>query len=308
MKKLLAIIVLGLLLSESVFAEKRIWACNKIDKNISECKSDRIYGAFKIKEIFVGETRNNLPSGNGKISFEVNGERVDDYGEGFFVLDDDNYLILHTGERHVDNNIYFKKNKKIYRTKYYNGEVFEGIYFDTGDPKNGTFKANNGDIYKGSFTINGNYLNGTYFFKNGKKIEYKNSKEIKSNNLILFILILIPVIFLISYKLIKSNKISNSSRKIINSSKMYLREKGFRNRGDYSTIIIMTIMLGPGTLILISWISKKLFGIYGISKLIDTIFNVDFFIVFIYLLLSTLASILWWGYIILEKVFSKKTD
>ena len=82
--------------------------------------------------------------------------------------------------------------------------------------------------------------------------------------------------------------------------------KRFRSRGDYSIVIIMTIILGPGTLILISWISKKLLGIYEISEFIDSIFNVDYFIVFIYLILSTLASILWWGYIIIEKVFLKK--
>ena len=63
---------------------------------------------------------------------------------------------------------------------------------------------------------------------------------------------------------------------------------------------------GPGTLILISLISEKLLGIYGISKFVDSIFNLDFFIVYIYLILSTLASILWWGFIILEKFTSKK--
>ena len=85
-------------------------------------------------------------------------------------------------------------------------------------------------------------------------------------------------------------------------------EKGFKSRGDYSIVIILIIVLVSGTLILISWISEKLLGIYGISKFVDSIFNIDFFIVYIYLILSTLTSILWWGYIILDKFPQKKID
>jgi len=307
MKKLLGIVVLGLLLSGNAYADERNWICNKIDKNISECKSERISGDFKIKEIFVGETSDNLPSGNGKISFEVNGERVDDYAKGFFVLDKDNYLILHTGEQHVDNNIYFKKNEKLYKTRYFNGEVFEGTYYlKTINPKKGIFKSNKGDRYNGTFTKDGKYLNGTYYFKDGKNIKYRNSEKIKTIQKTQYILFLIPFIFFIIYKLIKGNKINNPLGKIKNSFKLYLKEKGFKSRGDYSIVIILIIVLGPGTLILISLISEKLLGIYGISKFVDSIFNLDFFIVYIYLILSTLASILWWGFIILEKFSSKK--
>jgi len=307
MKKLLSILVLGLLLSGNAYADERNWICNKIDKNISECKSERITGDFKIKEIFVGETSDNLPSGNGKISFEVNGERVDDYAKGFFVLDKDNYLILHTGEQHVDNNIYFKKNEKLYKTRYFNGEVFEGTYYlKTINPKKGIFKSNKGDRYNGTFTKDGKYLNGTYYFKDGKNIKYRNSEKIKTIQKTQYILFLIPFIFFIIYKLIKGNKINNPLGKIKNSFKLYLKEKGFKSRGDYSIVIILIIVLGPGTLILISLISEKLLGIYGISKFVDSIFNLDFFIVYIYLILSTLASILWWGFIILEKFTSKK--
>jgi len=307
MKKLLGILVLGLLLSGNAYADERNWICNKIDKNISECKSERITGDFKIKEIFVGETSDNLPSGNGKISFEVNGERVDDYAKGFFVLDKDNYLILHTGEQHVDNNIYFKKNEKLYKTRYFNGEVFEGTYYlKTINPKKGIFKSNKGDRYNGTFTKDGKYLNGTYYFKDGKNIKYRNSEKIKTIQKTQYILFLIPFIFFIIYKLIKGNKINNPLGKIKNSFKLYLKEKGFKSRGDYSIVIILIIVLGPGTLILISLISEKLLGIYGISKFVDSIFNLDFFIVYIYLILSTLASILWWGFIILEKFTSKK--
>jgi len=307
MKKILGIIVLGLLLSGNAYADERNWICNKIDKNISECKSERISGDFKIKEIFVGETSDNLPSGNGKISFEVNGERVDDYAKGFFVLDKDNYLILHTGEQHVDNNIYFKKNEKLYKTRYFNGEVFEGTYYlKTINPKKGIFKSNKGDRYNGTFTKDGKYLNGTYYFKDGKNIKYRNSEKIKTIQKTQYILFLIPFIFFIIYKLIKGNKINNPLGKIKNSFKLYLKEKGFKSRGDYSIVIILIIVLGPGTLILISLISEKLLGIYGISKFVDSIFNLDFFIVYIYLILSTLASILWWGFIILEKFSSKK--
>ena len=331
MKKLFStILVLGLLLSGNAYADERNWICNKIDKNISECKSERISGDFKIKEIFVGETSDNLPSGNGKISFEVNGERVDDYAKGFFVLDKDNYLILHTGEQHVDNNIYFKKNEKLYKTRYFNGEVFEGTYYlktinqkkgifksNKGDRYNGTFTKDgqylngtyhfkDGDRYKGTFTKDGKYLNGTYYFKDGKNIKYRNSEKIKTIQKTQYILFLIPFIFFIIYKLIKGNKINNSLGKIKNSSKLYLKEKGFKSRGDYSIVIILIIVLGPGTLILISLISEKLLGIYGISKFVDSIFNLDFFIVYIYTILSTLASILWWGFIILEKFSSKK--
>ena len=201
MKKLIGMVVLGLLLSGSAYADKRSWICNKIDKNISECKSNRISGSFKIKEIFVGETSNSLPSGNGKISFEVNGERVDDYAKGFFVLDKDNYLILHTGEQHVDNNIYFKKNKKLYKTQYYNGEVFEGTYYlKTINPKKGIFKSNKGDRYNGTFTKDGQYLNGIYHFKDGRKIKYKNSKttlKTKENKTNLYLTTYLSIITLV---------------------------------------------------------------------------------------------------------------
>ena len=307
MKKILLTILFVIILSGQTFADKRNWVCDKIGNNTSKCISDRISGNFKIKEIYVGETTNNLPSGNGKITFEINGEKIDDYAKGFFVLDNNDYLVLDTGEQYVDNNIYFKKNLKLYKTQYFNGEIFEGTYYEkTSYPKKGTFKANNGDVYKGTFTKDGKYLSGTNYFKDGKKIKYKNSEKIKSFEKTNYILFIIPLILFIVYKLIKGNKINSNLSKITDSSKIYLKEKGFKTRGDFSIVIILIIVLGPGTLILISWLSKKLLGIYAISEFVDSIFNIDFFIVFIYLLLSTMASILWWGYLILEKLFSKK--
>ena len=297
--------VLGLFWSVNAYADKRNWICKKIDKNLSECQSDRVSSTFKVKEIFVGKTNNNLPSGNGKISFEINGEKIDDYGEGIFILDNNNNLILFTGKQFVDKNTFYKENNKHYKTLYNNGDVFEGSYYDSGViPMKGKFTFNNGDEYKGTITKDEKYLNGIYYFKDGTKIKYKNSNQIKTIEKTQYILFLVPFVFFIIYKLIKSNKINNSLGKILNSSKLYLKEKGFKSRVDYNFLIILIVVLGPGTLILISWISDFL-GIYGIAKFVNSIFNIDFFIVYIYLILSTLASLLWWGFIILEKLFQK---
>ncbi|MDA8670762.1 hypothetical protein N9L67_00870 [Candidatus Pelagibacter bacterium] len=309
MKKLLGIVVLGLLLSGSAYAEKRSWICNKIDKNISECNSNRISDSFKIKEIFVGETSNSLPSGNGKISFEVNGERVDDYAKGFFVLDKDNYLILHTGEQHVDNNIYYKKNKKLYKTQYYNGEVFEGTYYlKTINPKKGIFKSNKGDRYNGTFTKDGQYLNGIYHFKDGRKIKYKNSKttlktkEDKTNlYLTTYLSIITLVIIYILFRYFKKINVKKSN--IIKRIKADLYNFGLRSKGDYNALIVVIIILGPGVLTILSWILSKL-GSESLSNLLDIIFMPTGklnFIVFIYVLLSTLAVSL----IILVQILDK---
>lgn len=309
MKKLLSIIVLGLLFGGSAYADKRSWICNKIDKNISECKSNRISGSLKIKEIFVGETSNSLPSGNGKISFEVNGERVDDYAKGFFVLDKDDYLILHTGEQHVDNNIYFKKNKKLYKTQYYNGEVFEGTYYlKTINPKKGIFKSNKGDRYNGTFTKDGQYLNGIYHFKDGRKIKYKNSKttlktkEDKTNlYLTTYLSIITLVIIYILFRYFKKINVKKSN--IIKRIKDDLYNFGLRSKGDYNALIVVIIILGPGVLTILSWILSKL-GSESLSNLLDIIFMPTGklnFIVFIYVLLSTLAVSL----IILVQILDK---
>lgn len=136
MNKVLLTFLFIIILNGETLADKRYWVCEKTGNKTSKCVSDRISGNFKIKEIYVGETTNNLPSGNGKITFEINGEKIDDYAKGFFVLDNNDYLVLDTGEQYVDNNIYFKKNLKLYKTQYFNGEIFEGTYYEkTSYPK-----------------------------------------------------------------------------------------------------------------------------------------------------------------------------
>jgi len=81
--------------------------------------------------------------------------------------------------------------------------------------------------------------------------------------------------------------------------KKTLNKLGLKNKGDFSVLIIMFLAIGPGTLVLLSWV-LGIFDIHIISDLLDAIF-VNF-ILFVYLLISTLAAIIWWGFIIFEKL------
>jgi len=104
-------------------------------------------------------------------------------------------------------------------------------------------------------------------------------------------------------------RIKDTSKGKINSKK-YLDKFGLKDRGDFSVLAIFTIVLGPGTLVLISWALKP-FETYGtrnfVSNFLDSIFgSPPIFIVFIYLVISTLCAMIWWGFLLIEKITSKK--
>lgn len=298
MKKFLSfILVLGLFWVSEAYA-KLDWKCEKIDKKISKCSSNREKNGFKIKEIFVGETIENAPFGNGHLTFEINKEKIEDNAKGFFALNEQNKLVLVNGEYTVAKNTIYVKNKKKYKIVYYKGDFFEGDFFDdTPNPKKGKFITISGDKYIGTFTNSGKFLNGIYYFKNGKNIKYSDSKEIEFDNKIIYLVFLIPIIIFLFFKFLYKPSVT----KILG----ILNKLGFRKRGDFSLLIILIVILGPGTLILLSWASKNLLGVYIVSDFVDYLFNVKIFVIYIYLVLSTLASTLWWGFLILEKMFSK---
>jgi hypothetical protein len=84
----------------------------------------------------------------------------------------------------------------------------------------------------------------------------------------------------------------------------YLDKFGLKERGDFSILTIFIVAIGPGSLVLLSWL-LKLFGILFLSDIIDAIFGGGF-ILFLYLLVSTILAIFWWGFILIDQFGSKK--
>lgn len=96
-----------------------------------------------------------------------------------------------------------------------------------------------------------------------------------------------------------------NKRKKFNIIEQKLYDFGLR-KGDGPFLVTIIFILGPGTLIIISWIAKFLGGMNGLVSFINSILiGSDYFIVFLYYLLSTLAAILWWGFLLCEKIFNK---
>ena len=90
----------------------------------------------------------------------------------------------------------------------------------------------------------------------------------------------------------------------------YLEKFGLKNKSDFSLLAIFIIVLGPGTLVLISW-ALTVTETYGtrnfVSNFLDSIFgSPPIFIVSIYLIISTLCAIIWWGFFLIDNIWSKK--
>ena len=88
-----------------------------------------------------------------------------------------------------------------------------------------------------------------------------------------------------------------------------LNKFGLKDKGDFSVLIICLVVLGPGSLVLLSWALTP-FESYGtrnfVSNFLDIIFGrPPHFVIFIYLMISTLCAIIWWGMIILETLTKK---
>ena len=166
-KKLLGVIVLGLLLSGNSLAEEEAWnwKCQKISSKNYKCKIQR--DDKKIE--YLGEIKNNLPHGKGK--YQVLNDDI--YAEGTFK----------EGKHVVGLRImwgikmYLEKNKKEFKAVYPSGDIFIGkknvVKIDGKESQlNGTLTSNkNGYIFNGSLTnvFEPTPIKGRMIFKKGPK-------------------------------------------------------------------------------------------------------------------------------------------
>ena len=202
MKKLIGIVVLGLILSTSSFASYKSWSCKKYSEKYYIC----INAVNNLKIEYIGEIKNNKPNGYG--TFKVLNKDIS--GEGIWKTSADNSPTMVEGSKILNGIKVLYKNSKayefiykegiIFQTKprkvsskdktigkmiYQNGDIFEGSVVSVLDPKlvEGIFYFNNGDKYEGSFK-NNKPLNGDFFFSNGGIVKYKdgvgNSVKVKS--------------------------------------------------------------------------------------------------------------------------------
>ena len=84
------------------------------------------------------------------------------------------------GFHSIGGNKYYYKKKGIYKTIYWNGDSFEGKYFKSLQPKEGTYLKNNGDKYDGTYFDREKniFKSGNYYPASGGKAVYQNGKYI----------------------------------------------------------------------------------------------------------------------------------
>jgi hypothetical protein len=164
MKKLLGIVVLGLMLSGNTFAGEESWECQKISSKNYKCKTQR--DDMKIE--YLGEIKNNLPHGKGK--FQVLNDDI--YVEGTFKKGE------HVGGIRIMFGIkmYLENNKKEFKAVYPDGAIFIGkknvVKIDGKESQlNGTLTLNNGSVFKGSLkhVFEPTPMKGRMIFKKGPK-------------------------------------------------------------------------------------------------------------------------------------------
>lgn len=193
--------------------------------------------------------------------------------------------------------IYLKNNESI-RWEDNKNSYFEGKFNKDNTFKEGTYHVEDWGTFKGTYKKNQVY-NGKANHSDGRisvwingKGTYKNPKEDKTNlYLTIYLSIIALVIFYTLFRYFKKNVKTSD---IIKRIKYDLYNFGFRSKGDYYAMTLVVIILGPGALIILSWILTKL-GSETLSNLIDTIFNPTGelnLIVFLYLMISTLAVFL----------------
>ena len=148
MKKLLGIVVLGLLWFNVGFAEWEPWKCQKNKCTIKDKNDGSIIEYF-------GETKNNLPHGEGKFQ-QLND---DIYAEGTF-KEGEHY----SGLRITWGIKVFYKNRELYKVIYPDGAFFIGersklnVSGKRSNQIKGTLTFNSGTIFKGSLK---NYIEPT---------------------------------------------------------------------------------------------------------------------------------------------------
>jgi len=159
-------------LNINAFAGYEKWNCVSESKCVVKFNSEIL--DKEITVVFKGKTKNNLPY-KGKIDFPGLGV----YAEGTWNISSNNEPTLLNGYKSIDGKkLYYKKNI-LYKTVFFNGEKFEGSYYDSLNPKNGTLFRNNGDKYKGTFYDRDKNIlkSGTYYLASGEKVVYKNNKQ-----------------------------------------------------------------------------------------------------------------------------------
>jgi hypothetical protein len=193
MKKLILVLVLGLLWVGHAYADYGLWSCKKISNQNYKCTNT----ADKMNLEYIGEIKNNVPDGYGK--FRVIDDAI--YGEGVWKFEN-NGMNLVEGEKYYKGIKILYKNSQAYKFFYPSGDIFEGsakktsnkittegtMYYKNGDRYVGTIKSvwdtqfiegifffkSTGDKYVGTYK-NQKYFNGTYYFSNGQTYRYINS-------------------------------------------------------------------------------------------------------------------------------------
>ena len=212
----------------SFHAESNSWNCTKIQGDVYNCNQKYSDGSIVT---YKGETKNELPYGNGILTFGQNAstdKMVGDFGEK-----DGNVWLMNGQTFFKDGTITKRLNGKVTGIKHPNGTSFAGEFFNNGAYKKGTFTfikssqfdkftgsfnengsykdgivyLKNGDRYKGTFK-NNNYLNGNFYYNNGKVIKISNGKIKKSltDNLNIYTIFLIIIIFIFIFYKFKDDK------------------------------------------------------------------------------------------------------
>ena len=173
LKKLLVIMVLGLLLSSNAYAEYSPWNCTKISEKISKCSSKVTYSGGTMKVIYKGEIKNNKPDGRGKLTVFEAGVKFAN-AEGIWKTPgtfEEYAPHLIEGIKVLSDQTRYYKNEKVYKI-ISNNKVFEGVFHENSNLKEGTLifePSSNFKKYVGSLDKNGWFIKGTTYFKNGDK-------------------------------------------------------------------------------------------------------------------------------------------
>jgi hypothetical protein len=203
-------------LNSIAFSQEEKWVCNAEKSTCVKSVDNFTHENLIIKSVrtYVGEIKDNLPNGKGRITRtyfpndkdkskwdKVNKNNLQMESEGTVLTKSDNLTYLVNGFYITYDKIkYFVKDNELYKWEspngdsyigsfkydgndygtriYSNGEKFIGYFNKDGSFKNGTYTIpkNNGKFI-GTFE-NNKYSNGTFFFNSGDKFigTFKNYK------------------------------------------------------------------------------------------------------------------------------------
>ena len=169
MKKLFFIIILSILCSNIAVAKDEIWKCQKISSKDSKCIK---YLNNEPDMEFIGETKNNKPTGYGIVKNEY-GTVI---GKGIFKMNKDNVMKLVDGITFFYGVETHTKDNKFYKAKYSSGNIFKGSYLNLNSKKHsskrkikGIMKYKDGSSFDGileSF-ITPSRIKGKFVFSSG---------------------------------------------------------------------------------------------------------------------------------------------